>query len=55
MEMLMGLDDRKTFVNIATILAFAEMQRWGFTRIRPIWSWDIAKLRQLQRDLSPLS
>ena len=46
-SMLTKPDDRKTFVAIANILAFSEMQRWGIWRIHPISWQDLANLSEL--------
>jgi hypothetical protein len=50
--MLSNLDDRKTFVQIARILAFSEMQTGVGKRLRPISWQDIAELANQERGLS---
>jgi len=49
---LSELSDKKTFIEIAKILAFGEMQRNWNHRIHPIWWWDITDLTTQQRELN---
>ena len=52
LSMLGKTKDKVDFLDISTILAFAEMQRWVTQKGYPVGWDDIARLKQLKKELA---